>query len=186
MENDLAEYFHALSPCAKDLLPGPTGTLRLACYLTDKTPPLQYVISARAVVTNGHQVLVVQEPGVRHVFGNPHILPGGRLELKETPEDTVRREVMEETGWRLSCIRPIGILHFTFIDPKPEGYPYPYPDFIQIVYVACPGAHYPDPKEVAGYELESEFVQVAEARQLPLNAGQQEFLTTAIKCIWKS
>lgn len=185
MENDLAEYFHALSPCAKDLLHWPTGTVRLACYLTDKTPPLQYVTSARAVVTNGHQVLVVQEGG------NPHILPGGRLELKETPEDAVQREVMEETGWSLACIRPIGILHVTFIDPKPEDYPYPYPDypypdFIQIVYAARPGAYYPDLKVVDGYEVGSEFVQVAEARQLPLDTGQQEFLTTAIKCIWKS
>lgn len=180
MENDLAEYFHALSPCAKDLLRWPTGTLRLACYLTDTTPPLQYVTSARAVVTNGRQVLVVQDPG------NRHILPGGRLELQETPEDAVRREVVEETGWSLACIRPIGILHFTFIDPKPEGYPYPYPDFIQIVYAARPGAHHPDLKEVDGYELGSELVQVAEARQLSLNAGQQEFLTAAIKCIGKS
>ena len=180
MENDLAEYFHALSPCARDLLHWPTGTLRLACYLTDKTPPLQYVTSARAVVTNGHQVLVVQDPG------NRHILPGGRLEPQETPEDAVRREVVEETGWGLACIRPIGILHLTFIDPKPEGYPYPYPDFIQIVYAARPGAHHPDLKEVDGYELGSELVQVAEARQLPLNAGQQEFLTAAIKCIGKS
>ena len=110
------------------------------------------------------------------------------MELKETPDDAVRREVMEETGWSLACIQPIGILHITFIDPKPEDYSYPYPDyphpdFIQIVFAARPGDHYPDLKVVDGHEIRSEFVPVAEARQLPLDAGQQEFLTTAIKCV---
>ena len=177
MENDLAAFLHSLSPFAQEMLRWPTGTLHLACYLTDKTPPRQFVTSARAVVTDGNRVLVVQEPG------NRHILPGGRLELNETPEDAVRREVMEETGWRLACIRPVGILHFTLIDPKPEGYPYPYPDFIQIVYAGSPGAHCPELQEVDGHELGSEFMQVVDASQLPLNAGQQEFLKSAINCI---
>lgn len=177
MENALAVFLRSLSPFAQEMLHWPIGTLHLACYLTNKTPPHPYVTSARAVVTDGNRVLVVQDPG------NRHILPGGRLELNETPEDAVRREVMEETGWRLACIRPIGILHFTLIDPKPEGYPHPYPDFVQIVYAGSPGAYCPDLKEVDGYELGSEFVQVADARRLSLNAGQQEFLGSAIKCI---
>ena len=177
MENALAKFLHSLSPFAKEMLLWPIGTLHLACYLTAKTPPRQYVTSARAVVTDGKRVLVVQDPG------NRHVLPGGRLELNETPEDAARREVMEETGWRLACIQPIGILHFTLIGPKPEGYPHPYPDFIQIVYAGSPDAYCPDLKEVDGYELGSEFVHVADARRLPLNAGQQEFLGAAIKCI---
>ncbi len=57
--------------------------MRLACYLTDKTPPRRYVTSARAVVSDGDCVLVVQDPS------NRHIMPGGRLEPNETPEDAL-------------------------------------------------------------------------------------------------
>ncbi len=180
MGNDPAEFLSSLTPFAEEMLHWPTGTLRLECYLTDETPPRNYVTSARAVVTDGDQVLVVQDPA------NQHIIPGGRLELEETPEDALRREVMEETGWSLVCIQPIGLLHFTLIDPKPEDYAYPYPDFIQIVYAGSPSAYHPDLKEVDGYELSSEFMPVTDARRLPLNAGQQGFLNTAIKCIVKS
>lgn len=180
METVLAAFLSSLTPFAKEMVRWPSGTLRLESYLTDSIPPREYVTSARAVVTDGSRVLAVQDPD------NRHILPGGRLELKETPEEALRREVIEETGWSLACIRPIGILHFTLVDPKPEDYVYPYPDFIHVVYAGSPGVYYPDLKEVDGYELGSEFLQITEARLLPLDAGQEEFLNTAITCICKS
>ena len=180
MEKDLAENLSSLAPFAKEMVCWPTGTLRLESYLTDSIPPLKYVTSARAVVTDGSRVLVVQDPD------NRHILPGGRLEFKETPEEALRREVIEETGWSLACIQPIGILHFTLIDPKPEDYVYPYPDFIHVVYAGNPGVYCPDLKEVDGYELGSEFMQITDARLLPLDAGQEKFLNAAIICICKS
>ncbi len=180
MENDLTAFLCSRRPFTQEMLRWPTGTLRLACYLTDSTPPRPYVTSARAVVTDGHRVLVVQDPD------NCHILPGGRLERGETPADAVRREVMEETGWSLVWIRPIGILHFTLIDPKPEDYIYPYPDFIQSVYAGRPDAYFPERKETDGYELGAEFMHVTAARRLPLDAGQQEFLNAAIQCLCQS
>ena len=88
--------------------------------------------------------------------------------------------MLEETGWSLGCFRSIGILHFTHIDPVPEGRSYPYPDFLQIVYAGCAGEYHPELKEVDGYEQGSEFVSVADARRLPLDAGQQMFLNAAL------
>ena len=126
------------------------------------------------MVTDGDRVLAVQDPG------SGHIMPGGRLEPGETPEDAVRREVLEETGWSLACFRPIGILHFTHIDPVPEGWIYPHPDFLQIVYAGSPGAYHPELKEEDEYVLGSELVPVADARRLALDAGQQVFLDTAL------
>ena len=79
------------------------------------------------------------------------------------------------------CLRPIGILHYAYVDPLPEGLSYPYPDFLQIVYAGSEDGYNPECKEVDGYELGSEFVSVADARSRPLNAGQQVFLDSALR-----
>ena len=63
----------------------------------------------------------------------------------------------------------------------PEGWIFPYPDFIHIVYAGSPGSYHPELKEVDGYELGSEFVPVAEAQRLNLETGQQAFLDTALR-----
>ena len=174
MDDDLAEFLTPLIPFAEQMVTWSTGTMRLTCYLIDRTPPRRYVTSVRAVVTSGDHVLVVQDPNHRH------IMPGGRLEPHETPEDALQREVLETTGWSLAYSRPIGVLHFTPIDPVPEGWSYSHPDCLQIVYAGSPGAYHPKLKGVDGLELGSGFVSVADARRLPLDAGQQVFLYTAL------
>ena len=60
MDSDLAEFLGPLTPSTEEMVTWPTGTMRLAWYLTDRTSPLRYVTSARAVVTDGDRVLVVQ------------------------------------------------------------------------------------------------------------------------------
>jgi 8-oxo-dGTP pyrophosphatase MutT (NUDIX family) len=48
------------------------------------------------------------------------------------------REVREETGWTIhehQLVR-LGFLHFEHLVPPPPDYPYPAPDFIQLVYGA--------------------------------------------------
>ena len=95
-------------------------------------------------------------------------MPGRRLEPNETPEDALQREMLEETGLTLACFRPIGILHFTYTDAAPEGSPYPYADFLQIVYA---GTRFIPPR-AGGSGLRA---RVADARGLPLDAGQQVF-----------
>ena len=88
MDDDLAAFLAPLTAFAEEVVTWPTGTMRLACYLTD-----------------GDRVLVIQDPTTKH------IMPGGRLEPNETPEDALQRKMLEETGWTLACFRPIGILH---------------------------------------------------------------------------
>ena len=103
--------------------------LHMRAYLGDEMPAIEYVTSARAVVFRDDSVLVVREPG------DEHILPGGRLEAGESPEEAARREVIEETGWTMGPISLIGVRHFHHLTPEPPDWPYPYPDFLQVVFV---------------------------------------------------
>ena len=175
MDDDLAAFIAPLTAFKEEPHAWSVGRFHLACYLTDVAPPSRHIASARAVVTDGDRVLVVQDPKSRH------ILPGGRLEPGETVEDALRREVLEETGWSLARFSQIGVLHFRHVDPMPDGYAYPYPDLLHVVYAAAPGEHHPELREVDGYELGAEFLPLDEARRLPLDAGQQVFLDAALR-----
>ena len=128
-------------------------------------------------MTYDESVLVVEDPESKH------ILPGGRLEHCESPEDAMRREVLEETGWSITSFRQIGILHFRHLQPKRADWPHTHPDFLQIVYAATPGDYKPELREVDGYELGSEFMPVSEVHRLSLDPGELVFLDAAVKCV---
>jgi 8-oxo-dGTP pyrophosphatase MutT (NUDIX family) len=66
-----------------------------------------------------------------------HVLFGGRLEPSETPPETLRREVAEETGWNVLVGEIVGFRHFEHLGPPhPQMADRPYPDFIQPIYAA--------------------------------------------------
>ena len=94
MNDDLAAFLAPLTAFAEEIHTWPADTMRLACYLTDRTPPPRYVTSARVVVTDGDRVLVVQDPTTKH------IMPGGRLEPNSYLEAPQVREAS------LFCSRP--------------------------------------------------------------------------------
>ena len=108
--------------------------LRITAYLGHEQSPLAYVTSVRSLVFRDDALLVLRNRD------GAHIVPGGRREAGETLEETVRREVLEETGWVLRAPIMLGFMHFHNLSPKPPGHPYPYPDFIQMVYMADPHA----------------------------------------------
>ena len=91
--------------------------------------------------------------------------------------------MLEETCWSPARFRQVGVMHFHNINPVPDGYAYPYPDLLHVVYAATPGEHHPGLREVDGYELGAEFVPVDEIRRLDLDAGQHVFLDAALGSI---
>ena len=174
MDAQLADYLGALAPALT--LEEHWGALRFAltAYLTDSLPPLDYVTSVRAIVRREGSVLVVRDPV------NTHILPGGRREPGESLIETLRREALEESGWSLVEIRQIGIMHFHHLTENPDAYPYPYPDFAQIVCTARADEYLAHLRDANGYELDAQFTPLPDVAAMPLPAIQRVFLDAAL------
>jgi len=66
-----------------------------------------FMVSVTCVVTKNERVLMVKE-GQEHVKGKWDF-PGGSMEGSETLEETARREVLEETGFKTEVKNLIGI-----------------------------------------------------------------------------
>ena len=142
-------------------------------YLLERkaSPPLQLVTSVRAVLTRGSDIMVVRDPT------GSHIVPGGRLADGEGLLDALKRELLEETGWSVRCepVR-IAMFHFRIHSSRPDGYSYPYPDFLQLIYQAEAGRYDSGKIEVDGYELEARFRARGAIKRLPLSSGEKALL----------
>lgn len=175
MQADLAEFLARHTPVAVEtvLWAGGAMPLRLVSYLIEELPPLALVTSVRCVLLHEQTVQVVRDPD------STHILPGGRCEPGETLEQTLRREVLEETGCTIGAAALIGLRHFRHLAPEPPRYRYHYPDFLQLVYAARALTFDPAAREVNGYEIEAGFEPLAALP--PLAVSEQRFLAAALK-----
>jgi ADP-ribose pyrophosphatase YjhB (NUDIX family) len=108
--------------------------LFLACYLTEKQPPLDLIVSARAVLAGpGGTIFVFDDNG-------PHVLPGGRREGAEPVLTALVREIGEEVGCSMvGEPQPLGFFELRNEGPKPDGYMYPYPRNFHVVFRATAG-----------------------------------------------
>lgn len=178
MEQALAAFFAGRTPFAEEeALWGKGGSipLHVAAYASPSLPPLAFVSSVRAVVFRGDAVLLLQLPG------ELSILPGGRREPGEALEQTVRREVREETGWEVRLGPVLGCIHFHHLGPRLPAYRFPYPDFLHIVYLAEALSY--DAAALLPNEYEQEpFIlrEVAQVRDLPLLPIARGFLEAAV------
>lgn len=82
-------------------------------------------LTVSAVVERGGRYLLVEERAMGAVVLNQ---PGGHIEAGESPEAAVVREVLEETGCRVTCGELIGM--YLWIHPQTRQ------QFVKIVYVA--------------------------------------------------
>jgi ADP-ribose pyrophosphatase YjhB (NUDIX family) len=140
------------------------GSVLTAAYLGSTELPDELITSVRCLVRVGTDVIVcTNADGVAHPW------PGGKREPGETFAQTAVREVHEETGWRLrpDSLRRLGWLHFQHLRSVADDYPFPHPDFCQLVLTGsavsrdvAPDDDWTDPD---GYELESRLLTVADA-----------------------
>jgi 8-oxo-dGTP pyrophosphatase MutT (NUDIX family) len=177
MGPDLAAFLARHRPSIQDSTVWGNGALplRITAYLGQEPPPLAYVTSVRGIVVRDGMVLVLRNRDALH------IVPGGRRKTGETLEETLRREVLEETGWTLDAPTMLGFMHFHHLSPKPPDYPYPHPDFTQIVYVARADAYLPDARIADDYEIESGFCPPATVHALALTPSERLYLGTALE-----
>lgn len=133
----------------------------------------------RCVVVRDDRVLVCEDS-----HPATHIWPGGRREPGESLVETAVREVHEETGWNLdpTTIASLGVIHFEHTTAMPVDHPYPYPDFVQVVFSA---SGTPGPKgwrdKDDGYVERSYLADLLAVAELPITATERLFLDAALQ-----
>lgn len=170
----LAAFLARYQPHSEEVAVWGPHQFQVASYLCVDMPPDALIISVRAIVCDGRRLLVVRDPD------SIHIMPGGRREPGETLEQTLRREVLEETGWQIDSPSLLGFKHFHHLTPKPPGYPYPYPDFLQLIYRARPKQYVAGARHIDSYELAAMLVPLNQKDALPLSASERIFLAAAV------
>jgi len=167
-------FLEGLSPAVVEEIGWRGGQMRLevSVYLTRREPPDDLTTSGRCLVIADGSILVMTNPGGRH------IMPGGRRKDAESPLAAAIREVREETGLRVEEPEQVAVLIYRHVTPRPIIYPYPYPMFANVVYLAR--VPHPIPIEVNDtYELEATFTPLPEVgTTIPLH---QRALLNAIQ-----
>ncbi len=84
------------------------------------TPVRHQRLSARAILIRGDEVLLARIAGSGYGTAGTWTLPGGGVDHGEHPEESLRREVHEETGLEVAigAVRGVFSRHFTGLSPQ--------------------------------------------------------------------
>jgi 8-oxo-dGTP pyrophosphatase MutT (NUDIX family) len=180
MAQTLAAFLDRFPPQARSTAVWGDGqiVLTVTSYLGEVTPPLAFLTSVRAIVIDSAapRVLVVRD------LTSQHIVPGGRREPGETLDETLRREVLEETGWTVRDPWPLGFVHFHHETPPPADFlGAPYPDFVQQIYLTRADRWESAAIRGDGPELGADFQPLATVQTLSLQTGERIFLAAATR-----
>lgn len=176
VERDLAEFLERHEPLSKEVEEWGGGSkLRITAYLSAEQPPVDYITSVRCLLFRDGAVLVQRD------ITGVHILPGGRREPGETLEQTLCREVLEETGWTMGRASMLGFMRFHHLSHRPPGHVYTFPDFLQVVYTAQAVLLVPEGRLDDGYELGSAFRPVAAVQAMALSSRERLYLDAATR-----
>ena len=88
---------------------------------TEHSPPLELTSIVGGFIFHEGKLVLANIPG------RGWEIVGGRIDIGESPEDTFRREAMNQVGVTLSHIKMIGVVRIEHRGPEPPNCPYPYP-----------------------------------------------------------
>ncbi|MEM7332110.1 MAG: NUDIX domain-containing protein [Chloroflexota bacterium] len=174
--NSLANFFITHTPLMPEIAYWGTMKLKISNYITPVIPPAEFISSVRCVLFKEDKIMVIQNPN-----GENHVMPGGRCEPGETLEETGRREILEEVGWHMGPLKVIGTRRFHHLTPKPNGYKYPYPDFLQLIYTAEATLFSVEGKQFDRYVASAEFYPITAVSKIDLSPGERLFFNTALQ-----
>ena len=164
MNHQLADFLDAHPPHSDYQETWGDVPLRVRLCLAAKLPPVAVRSSVLGIVTrNGKDVLFIHPDQPSGDIA--HLIVGGRPEPGEGPEQTLVREIAEESGWRVRPCGIVGFRHFHHLGPlTPPMADRPYPDFLQPIYAAAAETY--DPSVLLPKEAPCRFVDAAWAEQL--------------------
>jgi 8-oxo-dGTP pyrophosphatase MutT (NUDIX family) len=157
-----------------DLIPKPNETRQI---LSSTLPPLELITSASVFAFDGDRILMAD------LKSRGWDLPGGHVEDGERPEDTVRREVYEETKATLGEMGVLGYTELHIFAPKPLGYSYPYPKSYMVSYWALIASL--EPFEKTPESGGRRFFSPEEAQEIPVIRENPELYEAALKVVAK-
>ena len=103
--------------------------------LDDEMPPLPLITSAFGLIFEDDRFLMTK------LIKRGWDIPGGHIEVGEKPEETVRREVLEETAVIPQSLTLFAHAKITIHAAKPDNYKYPYPVSYMVFYVGKVGRY---------------------------------------------
>jgi 8-oxo-dGTP pyrophosphatase MutT (NUDIX family) len=103
-------------------------------------------------------------------------LPKGKVESKETPEDTAKREVREETGMDAEIVKKLGSINYWFVSPEDKTKVYKTVDFYLMEYKSGNvNDHDWEVEEVRWMDIDSalQIMEYPSEREMMLKAKQE-------------
>lgn len=147
----------------------------ISLILDEVLPPRHLITSALALAFHEGSFLMTK----LHQRGWD--IPGGHIEAGETPEQTMRREVMEEAAVELGNVWLLGYQRIRLLGDVPEDYRYPHPDSYQVFYIGHVVTVLPfTPTTEAG---DRTFFSLAKARQQRWVQENHLMFDAAVKAI---
>ncbi len=93
----------------------------LSFEATQNLPPTKLTSIAGGFVFHDDKLVLANIPG------RGWEIVGGRIDVGESPENTFRREAMNQLGCTLSHIEMLGVMRIEHLGPEPPNCPYPFP-----------------------------------------------------------
>jgi 8-oxo-dGTP pyrophosphatase MutT (NUDIX family) len=144
-------------------------------YITDELPARELCRTAFGFAFNGDKVLMTR------LKNRDWDIPGGKIDPGETPQQTVVREVLEETFVQVEVIELIGIQEIELFGARPENFQWSYPLSIQVYFLCRISKLLPFRKNKESFERG--FLDPDYAREIPTMRNHEEIYEEALRRI---